>query len=179
MAVVTRWRWTALWTRTSSSCTEQREDEGFLCRWDAPQVYLQPLTCKLLLVISFSSEFNSSSLRRNSEVSCTFNVALLSFIFNISLCLSLLEARLLSHQTPVGHRGSCDPIGRSAAWNRCRRGHHPADSQSESATDTAGERASDISQRLGSSRCDAHWSLLKGQVHHGKCGIECFWTATA
>ena len=104
----------------------------------------------------FSAEFNSSSLRRNSEVSCTFNVALLSFIFNIWLCLSLLEARLLSHQTPVNHRGSCAPIGRSAAWNRCGRGHHPADSQSESPTDTAGERASDISQRLGSSRCDTH-----------------------
>lgn len=85
-----------------------------------------------------------------------FETTLLSF--------SLLEARLLSHQTPVSHGGSCDPTGRSAAWNRCGRGYTPADSQSESVVDTTVEGASYISQRLGPSRSVREGRCIVGRV---------------
>lgn len=70
--------------------------------------------------------------------------------------LYVSEGRLLSHQTPVSHRGSCNPIGHPAAWSGCGRGHPPADSQWESFADSQVEGASYISQRLGSSRSDAY-----------------------
>lgn len=68
--------------------------------------------------------------------------------------LSVPETRLLSHQTPVSHRGRRHPIGRPAAWSGCGRGRTPADGQSESAADATGKGASNIPQRLGPSRSD-------------------------
>lgn len=80
--------------------------------------------------------------------------------------VSLSEACFLSHQTPVSHGRSCNPIGHPTAWSGCGCGYPPADSQSESVADTAGKGASHISQRLGSSRFSTHRSVFAHIIKH-------------